>query len=129
MSLHTMSVIFYQAGSPYCGRARNDFQLSLNGSGDLHHTLCRRASRLHSLFCKPERSRIMKEDYFECPELSGKTIQTLRIYNDTRDGTDMQIDLTDGTSFSCSLCHQPTVKAVLYRGGIGSPEIIRDYEL
>jgi hypothetical protein len=33
-----------------------------------------------------ERSPFMEQDYFECPELSGKTIQTLRIYKDTGDG-------------------------------------------
>ena len=71
----------------------------------------------------------MREDYVECPELSGKTIQTLRIHKDSGDGTDVQIDLTDGTSFTCSLCHQPAVRAALYKGGEGSPETIRDYDL
>jgi hypothetical protein len=71
----------------------------------------------------------MQDDYVECPELSGKTIQTLRIHRDTREGTDVQIDLTDGTSFTCSLCQQPTVKASLYRGGVGTPETIRSYEI
>ena len=71
----------------------------------------------------------MMADYVECPELSGKTIQTLRIYRNTGDGTEMQIDLTDGTSFSCSLCSRQTVKAALYRGGVGSPETLRDYNL
>ena len=71
----------------------------------------------------------MQDDYVECPELSGKTIQTLRIYRDARDGTDVQIDLTDGTSFSCCLSHQPSVKASLYKGGAGSPETIRSYEI
>ena len=70
----------------------------------------------------------MKEHYVECPELSGKTIETLRIYKDTGDGTEMQIDLTDGTSFSCSLSHEPTVKASLFKGGAGTPMIIRDYD-
>jgi hypothetical protein len=46
--------------------------------------------------------RLMEPDYVECPELSGKTIQTLRIYRDTRDGTDVVIELTDGNSFTCS---------------------------
>ena len=41
----------------------------------------------------------MREDYVECADLSGKTIQTLRIYKDTGDGTEIQIELTDGTSF------------------------------
>jgi hypothetical protein len=71
----------------------------------------------------------MQEDYVECPELSGKTIRSLRIYKDTGDGSDVQIELTDGTSFSCCLCHQPTVKASLYRGGVGTPETIRSYEI
>jgi len=71
----------------------------------------------------------MQGDYLECSELSGKTIQTLRIYKDTGDGTDVHIDLTDGTSFQCCLCHQPAVKASLYKGGVGSPETIRSYEV
>jgi hypothetical protein len=71
---------------------------------------------------------MQEEDYLECAELSGKTIRTLRIYKDTGDGTGVHIELTDGTSFTCSLCHQPTVRASLYRDGVGSPEIIRDYE-
>jgi hypothetical protein len=71
----------------------------------------------------------MKEDYIECADLSGKTIQTLRIYKDSGEGTEMQMDLTDGTSFSCSLSHPPTVKAALYRGGVGGPEVIRDYDV
>ncbi len=71
----------------------------------------------------------MQDEYVECPELSGKTIQTLRIHRDAGDGTDIQIELTDGTSFSCCLSHQPSVKASLYKGGIGTPETIRSYEI
>jgi hypothetical protein len=71
----------------------------------------------------------MQDEYVQCPELSGKTIQTLRIYKDTGDGTNVQIELTDGTSFSCRLCHQPSVKASLYKGGAGTPETIRSYEI
>jgi len=63
----------------------------------------------------------MQEDYIECSELSGKTILTLRIHKDAGDGTDVQIELTDGTSFSCCLSNQPAVKASLYRGGVGTP--------
>jgi hypothetical protein len=71
----------------------------------------------------------MQEDYVECPELSGKTIQTLRIYKDTGDGTNMEIQLTDGTSFTFCLSNQPTVTASLYRGGVGTPETLRSYEI
>jgi hypothetical protein len=61
--------------------------------------------------------------------LSGKTIQKLGIYKDTANGSEMQIDLTDGTSFSCSLSHEPIAKAILFKGGIGTPEIIRNYDI
>lgn len=72
--------------------------------------------------------RFMEHDYVECPELSGKTIHTLRIYKGTGDGTDVVIELTDGTSFTCSLSHEPTVRASLYQGGVGTPQTIRDYQ-
>ena len=71
----------------------------------------------------------MQDDYVECPELSGKTIQTLRIHRDAGDGTDIQIELMDGTSFSCCLSHQLSVKASLYKGGVGTPETISSYEI
>ena len=71
----------------------------------------------------------MDENYVECPEMSGKTIQTLRIYKDTGDGAEIQLNLTDGTSFSYSVCHPPDAKATLYKGGAGTPLVIRDYEL
>lgn len=69
------------------------------------------------------------ENFVECPELSGKMIQTLRIYKDTGDGSEIQIDLTDGTSFSYSVCQTPVAKAILYRGGAGTPQVLRDYEI
>lgn len=71
----------------------------------------------------------MREDYIEYPELSGKTIQMLRIHKDIGDGTDVQIELTDGTTFSCCLSNQPAVKASLYRGGVGTPETLHSYEI
>ena len=71
----------------------------------------------------------MQEDYVECPELSGKTIRTLRIHKDTGDGTDVQIELTDGTTFYCCLSNQPAVKASLYRGDVGTPETLHRYEV
>jgi len=70
----------------------------------------------------------MEHNYVECPKLSGKTIQTLRIYKDIGDGTDLHIELTDGTSFTCVLSHRPAVRASLCKGGVGAPQTIRDYE-
>jgi hypothetical protein len=71
----------------------------------------------------------MEQNFIECPELSGKTIQAVRIYKDTGDGTAVQVELTDGTTFACSVSHQPTARASLYRGGVGTPETIRAYDL
>jgi hypothetical protein len=67
------------------------------------------------------------EDFIECPELSGKTIQTARLYRNVDTGTEMQIDLTDGTSFSCALRNQPALEAILFEGGAGSPKVLRNY--
>lgn len=73
--------------------------------------------------------QIMEQNYVECPELAGKTIQAVRIFKDTGDGTDVQIELTDETTFACNLSHKPTVRACLYRGGAGTPQKIRDYDV
>lgn len=71
----------------------------------------------------------MQDEYVECADLSGRTIQTLRIYKDSGDGTEIQIQLTDGTSFSCTISHSPAVAASHYKGGAGTPEVLRSYEL
>jgi len=71
----------------------------------------------------------MQQDYVECSELSGKTIRCPYSCADTGDGTDIQIELTDGTSFSCCLSNQPAVKASLYRGGVATPETLHSYEI
>jgi len=65
----------------------------------------------------------MLGEYVECGDLSGKTIQTLRIHKDGGEGTTIQIELTDGTSFSCTITHSPAVTASHYRGGAGTPEV------
>lgn len=71
----------------------------------------------------------MSRDYVECAEVAGKTIKTLKIYEDDADGCETLIEFTDGTSFSCSVCNEPKVKVALFKGGIGIPAIIRDYKV
>ena len=71
----------------------------------------------------------MQDDYTECAELSGKTIRTLRIHKNVAEGADIEIELSDGTRFSCSVSNQPSLKALLYKGGAGVPETIREYEV
>ena len=71
----------------------------------------------------------MPENYVDCPEMTGKTIQLLRIHRNAGDGSSVQIELTDGTSFTCYVSIRPNVEASLYKGGAGTPETIRAYEL
>ena len=71
----------------------------------------------------------MSEDYVECPEIYGKTIKMVRIFKDDGDGTEMQIDLTDGTSFSCLFCVRPVLEASVIRTDASVPEILHTYDL
>ena len=71
----------------------------------------------------------MPENYIECPELCGKTIEMVRVYKDDGDGTEMQIDLTDGTSFSCSFCVKPVFEASVIKTGQSVPETLHTYDL
>ena len=71
----------------------------------------------------------MSRDYVECTEIAGKTVKTAKIYEDAVDGCETVIEFTDGTSFSSCVTFQPAVKAILFRGGVGTPHVIRDYDL
>jgi hypothetical protein len=71
----------------------------------------------------------VSRDCVECTEIVGKTIKALKIYQDKLEGWETLIEFTDGTSFSSSISYQSTIKGSLFRGGIGIPQIIRDYEL
>ena len=77
---------------------------------------------------KEEEREIVNTDFIDCPEVVGKTIQLLRIHRDTGDGSRVQIELTDGTSFTCCVTMRPAVESSLYKGGVGAPETIRDYK-
>ena len=71
----------------------------------------------------------MDEDFIECHELAGKQIEALRIYKDTGDGTELQIDFPDGTSFSCCFAAKPAFEASLIRPGVGPAETLKKYEI
>lgn len=68
-------------------------------------------------------------NYVECAEVAGKTIKALKIYEDDVDGCETLIEFTDGTSFSSSVSYQVAVKGTLFKGGVGTPQVIRDYEV
>ena len=71
----------------------------------------------------------MPKNYLECAEVAGKTIKALKIYEDDVDGCETLIEFTDGTSFSSSVSYQSSVKGTLFKGGVGTPQVIRDYEV
>ena len=71
----------------------------------------------------------MAGEYVECKELNGRTIQALRIYRDAGDGTELQIDFPDGTTFTCCFGVKPALEANLIRPGVGHPELIQAYDL
>lgn len=71
----------------------------------------------------------MTDKYVECAEVAGRTIKTLKIYQDDVEGYETLIEFTDGTSFSSCISYQSTAKGTLFKGGAGIPEIIRGYEV
>ena len=66
-------------------------------------------------------------DFVECKEIAGKTVRSLRVYEDPSEDCEVVIEFTDGTTFSCSVEQRSSMKSVLFRGGVGTPEILRDY--
>ena len=71
----------------------------------------------------------MREDFIECPEVAGKQIESLRIYKDLGDGTEIQIDFLDGTSFACCFAVNPKLEASVIRTGVGPPEVLHKYDV
>ncbi len=71
----------------------------------------------------------MNEREVLIPEIKGKTILAMRIVL-TGSSAEMEvaIDFTDGTSFSSTTHPQMHFEAELYTGGIGEPQIIKQYE-
>jgi hypothetical protein len=69
----------------------------------------------------------MQTETIECPELSGKVIQTLTIHRSDAGGQEVMIDFSDGTSLSCSFESTLSVKASLIRTGIGEPKTLIEY--
>ena len=66
----------------------------------------------------------------DCPQVNGKTIKALTIYRDPSDGTEIQIDFEDGTSFSCCVQSQQTTDArLVICGGPGEPELLHTFDL
>lgn len=61
------------------------------------------------------------------PEAEGKTIRSMKLMLASSGETEIQIDFSDGTSFSSSTCPRTDFEAELYIGGVGEPQILKRY--
>jgi hypothetical protein len=68
-------------------------------------------------------------DEFEIPELAKKVIATVKITRHSDEEQELSLEFTDGTSFSYSCCSRVSSVASAYRGGVGEPEIIREFKV
>ena len=127
MRLHTMSVIMSWLELHYAPLSLCTLQETAQVDGKFIETGF--ASGWEGYDSIREEGESVNTDFIDCPEVAGKTIQLLRIHRDTGDGSRVQIELTDGTSFTCYVLVRPAVEASLYKGGAGAPETIRDYKL
>jgi hypothetical protein len=69
----------------------------------------------------------MSDREIQVPEVEGKTIRSMRLTLTSSAETEIQIDFTDGTSFTSSTCPRVEFDAELYIGGSGEPQIIKKY--
>lgn len=63
----------------------------------------------------------------DCKELAGKVIRVCTIFEDGNDGPDLQMDFTDGTSFTVSLKTNVTIEVKSIRDDSGQPQVLHDY--
>ena len=56
--------------------------------------------------------------FINCPEVAGKTIDSLRLYPDSEGAVEILLEFADGTAFSCVVAHKPQVKGQLFRRGL-----------
>ena len=71
----------------------------------------------------------MSLPFIDCPEVIGKTVKRLRLYPETVDGVEAIIEFADGTNLSWCTVHKSSTKAMLFRSGIGTPEVLNEYDI
>ena len=66
------------------------------------------------------------EGHDNFPDLRGKVIESLNIFLNQSDWTEIHIDFSDGTTFSCCVTTAQKTEACLLRcGGAGEPEMLK----
>ena len=69
---------------------------------------------------------VISEGRDEFPNLKGKVLENLHIFRHPLDGTEIHIDFSDGTSFSCCVTTTQKTQASLLRcGGAGEPQVLK----
>jgi hypothetical protein len=63
----------------------------------------------------------------ECKELAGKVVRLFTIFEDGSYGPDIQIEFTDGTSFSACLKADISIEAKHTLDEGGQPQVLKDY--
>lgn len=63
----------------------------------------------------------------QIPDVEGKTIRSMRLMLSHSSETEVEIDFTDGTSFSSTTRQQLHLSAELYIGGTGEPQVLKTF--
>jgi hypothetical protein len=67
--------------------------------------------------------------FIDCAEVVGKTVKSLRLYPETVDGVEAIIEFADGTNLSWCTVHKSSTKAMLFRAGIGTSEVLNEFDV
>ncbi len=66
---------------------------------------------------------------FEIPEVAQKVIASAKVTRYSDKEQELSFEFTDGTSFSYSCCTKLLSETSAFRGGVGEPEIIREFKV
>ena len=69
----------------------------------------------------------MASQIIDCPDVVGKTVSSLQLYETDKNDLEILIQFTDGTSFSSAYESRAAHKATLIRTGAGTPEVLKTY--
>jgi hypothetical protein len=69
----------------------------------------------------------MSTEILDCPEVVGKTVKSLKLFLTGSVSGEIQLEFTDGATFTMSCESRQAVKAALIQTGIGEPEVLKAY--